>query len=189
MKKEGDWMGIYKMWNRRAIFFLLFSGIIVLSACANPEPLSTEGELNPKLETSVPFQLEGLNESEILNNTQLERPLLMMYWATWCHFCKEDMPMVESLYEEYGDRVQFAAVNLTHLDSIPSIERYVEQSGVRIPIYLDREGEVTGLFHIRSTPTTILLDQHGNEVNRRIGAIGKNNRDTLKNMLEELLEK
>lgn len=178
--------------------FILF--LLITSACASPfhEIGKNKTSSNSNLENnSSPanepasdakeFQLEGLNK-EILNSSELNKPMVMMYWATWCHFCKEELPMLNSLYEEYADRVAFAAVNLTHVDSIKSIEKYMSENKMSLPVYLDHKGDVTKLFRIISTPTTIILDREGNEFHRKVGAGGKNvEESSFRTMLDELL--
>ncbi len=112
---------------------------------------------------------------------------MLSFWATWCSYCREEMPVLESLYREYEGKDEFAAVNLTHLDSVKSVEDYAKEHELSLPIYFDNDGEVTGLFRVISTPTVVLLDSQGNEVYRKVGAGGKDNAKDFRQRLDTML--
>ena len=40
------------------------------------------------------------------------KPVVLNFWATWCYYCKEEMPDFDRAYEKYPD-VQFLMVNAT----------------------------------------------------------------------------
>jgi thioredoxin 1 len=42
---------------------------------------------------------------------QSAKPVLVDYWADWCHPCKQLSPIIEELAGEYGDRMTFAKVD------------------------------------------------------------------------------
>lgn len=173
-----------RKWKKTGMTMLLLSVVLALTACASPQKeTGTAGASAP-----VSFRLEGLN-NRTLDSSTVKKPMLLSFWATWCHFCREEMPVFESLYGEYKGKVEFAAVNLTHLDSVKSVEEYVQEHDLNLPVYLDNDGEVTELFQVVSTPTVVLLDQDGKVVYRKIGAGGKDSEEALKRQLDQILSK
>ncbi len=113
--------------------------------------------------------------------------MVLSFWATWCSYCREEMPVIELLYREYEGKIEFAAINLTHLDSVDSVKDYVKKEELRLPVYFDHDGEVTGQFRVISTPTVVLLDPQGKEVYRKVGAGGKDSEDEFRHQLDQLL--
>lgn len=168
--------------KKPGLTILLVSLVFTVTACANPQKES--GSVGGSVPAS--FRLEGLN-NRTLDSSTVKKPMLLSFWATWCHFCREEMPVFESLYREYEGRVEFAAINLTHLDSVKSVEEYVQEQDLSLPVYLDKDGEVTGQFQVVSTPTVVLLDQDGKVVYRKVGAGGKDSEKALKQQLDKIL--
>lgn len=39
------------------------------------------------------------------------KPRLINHWATWCEGCVEELPLLVSLHQEYGDSVEFIGVS------------------------------------------------------------------------------
>ena len=48
-------------------------------------------------------------EREVL---QADRPVLVDFWAPWCGPCHAITPVLQSLEDELGDRVEFVKVNV-----------------------------------------------------------------------------
>ena len=41
----------------------------------------------------------------------LEGPTIVLFWATWCPYCKSLMPHLQSVVDEYGGEVEVIALN------------------------------------------------------------------------------
>ncbi|MDR6226839.1 TlpA family protein disulfide reductase [Desmospora profundinema] len=175
--------------NWKKAKFLVMISILTLigAACSGVQTESPSVENGPKRDsTPVTFHLEGVR-NQTLDSSTVDKPMFLSFWATWCPYCREEMPVIESLYDEYEGKVEFAAVNLTHQDSVSSVEDYVKEHDLRLPVYFDKDGAVTELFQVISTPTVVLLDPQGNEVYRKIGAGGKENEKEFRQQLDEVL--
>lgn len=57
------------------------------------------------------------------------------FWATWCPPCRTEMPMMQRLSEQYGDRLLILGVNWAEERSI--VEDFAERYAIDYPILLD----------------------------------------------------
>jgi thiol-disulfide isomerase/thioredoxin len=78
--------------SRRLLGFLVLT--LLLSACGNTEPTYTLID-GSKLRFS---ELQG-------------RVVFINYWAEWCKPCRQEIPELNALQHQYGDRVQVLGVN------------------------------------------------------------------------------
>jgi thioredoxin 1 len=92
-------------------------------------------------------EITDANYAEIVQKS--EKPVMIDFWAQWCGPCRLVGPVVEELYQEYGDR---AVVGKVDVDANP---------------------EVSAKFGIRNIPTIIFL-KNGEMVDKSVGAVPKN---------------
>jgi len=90
-----------------------------------------------------------------------KKPVLLIFWATWCEVCKEKFPEVETLYQAYGDRVQFLAVNVGINDTPDDVKAFAERRGLRVPMVFDEDSEISVTFWVNMTPMNVLIDREG----------------------------
>ena len=92
------------------------------------------------------------------------------FWATWCAPCREEMPSLNELTDSIeADNLSIMVV-ATGRNSDKSIDEFFsthELSNLRS--YRDPRGTVASSLSILGLPTTIIVDQHSNEVARLIG--------------------
>ncbi len=92
-------------------------------------------------------------------------------WATWCPPCREEMPELQRFYDKYrdNDRIKFYAIN--HNESMGTIKDFLAASKYSFPVLLDLEGLGVKMLATRGIPTTVVVDQKGIVVFRKIGPV------------------
>jgi len=139
------------------------------------------GETNDSQEnkkTSAPdFTVLDYNGNEVNLSDFKGKPVVINFWATWCYYCKEEMPDFNSAYEKYPD-VEFLMINATdgYQETIESAKAYYEDEGYNFNIYFDTEMDAVNTYGITGFPTTIFVDAEGNIVT---GASGMLDLETL----------
>ncbi len=86
------------------------------------------------------------------------RPVMLLFWATWCPYCKALMPHVQSILDEYPDSGLIVYAISFKDDGDPGA--VMEQRGFNFTVLLDGE-EVANAYGIKSTPGVFLVDGAG----------------------------
>jgi len=87
-----------------------------------------------------------------------ERPQIILFWATWCPYCKALMPHLQSIRLEYGDALGLLAVSI-RADGNP--EEFIANAGYDFTLLLDGDA-VADEYQIVGTPSVIIVDTKRN---------------------------
>ena len=98
---------------------------------------------------------ENLRLSEYRGNV-----VMINFWATWCGPCRQEMPLLDDLYNRY-QRVGFSLLGVNIDDDSRRAMRMVEELGVSFPVLFDADKEVSKLYQVEAMPVTLLLDREG----------------------------
>lgn len=106
-------------------------------------------------------QTTGVSLSEMAKaSTPLEvalnsgKPTLMEFYADWCTTCQAMAPELNSLKEEFSDRVNFVMLNVDNEKWLPEILSY-RVDGIPHFVYINAKGESVGQA-IGEQPRTII---------------------------------
>lgn len=123
-----------------------------------------------------------------LSDYKGDKPVYLKFWATWCSYCKVEMPHLQSIYNQYGDDVEVLAVNVGINDSIANIEQFFNQGGFNLPVTIDQQGDLVSDYGIVGTPHHVLIDKEG-QIAYRTFLASDTLDSTVANWSEENLEK
>jgi len=116
---------------------------------------------------AIAWQGTGANGETIrFQPLALERPAVLLFWATWCPYCKALMPYVQRVYDAAGkDKLDVYAIDFKDEDGDPVAElRERKQT-----FTLVRDGDpIAALYGVKGTPGLFLVDRDGSIVYKRI---------------------
>lgn len=115
------------------------------------------------------------------------KPLVMNFWATWCPYCVEEMTDYQEIYDEYGDRVSFAFIDIADgtRDTVDGASSWLYENGFSLPAYYDTNLEAMYAYGATALPTTVIAAADGEIL--RI-APGRIDADELRETLDSLVE-
>lgn len=133
---------------------ILWRSLPTSTASEPPQPTATVGALAPE------FTLSDASGKILSLSSYKGKPVLLYFWATWCTFCREDMPELEQLRQTEGDtELVILAINL--LEKPGAVAAFGQQLGLTLPLLLDSEGTVSAIYLVRATPTYYFIDRDG----------------------------
>ncbi|MFJ6411901.1 TlpA disulfide reductase family protein [Terribacillus sp. AE2B 122] len=92
------------------------------------------------------------------------KPVIIMYWATWCDTCLSDLSELEEFHAAAGKKVSVYSINATKSErSEKQVKAFVQKSALQVPVYLDTEGTVAHQFRQVAVPFTIIVDKSGKQ--------------------------
>jgi thiol-disulfide isomerase/thioredoxin len=96
--------------------------------------------------------------------------VIINLWATWCAPCLREMPSLERLQSQLGERIAVLAVSEDRGGN-KAVEPFIDKLGLKsVKIYIDPNSEVGRAFGVRGLPTSFLIDREGKVVGRVEGA-------------------
>jgi len=134
---------------------------------------------------SYNWKLNGLN-TESLNFSEFnDKVVFINFWATWCPPCRAEMPMIQSLYNDYKDKVVFVFVTN---ENWPTVEEFFKKNNYNLPTYNSVSSPPSKFTETNSIPASYLIDQEGNILISKVGSANWNS-DKVRTLLDELLSK
>ncbi|MCU0572358.1 MAG: TlpA family protein disulfide reductase [Syntrophobacteraceae bacterium] len=112
---------------------------------------------------SIPeFTFRAFDGSQASRASVAGRPVVVIFWNTWCPNCMKELPRVNRLHEQYGPKgVAFLAVNTALNDSESRARAYWEKAGHAFQGGFDRYFEIGQAFGVFAVPTVFLVDAGG----------------------------
>ena len=94
--------------------------------------------------------------------------VLLNFWASWCVPCREEMPAMEKLYQEYKDK-NFVILAVAVKDSKPDTLNFVKEFKLTYPVALDPDAKVGQEYGAWGLPVTYLIGPKGEALARGWG--------------------
>lgn len=128
--------------------------MLLMAACnqqANTPP-------NTAFESAPAFQLNTPDGQPVSLPGASEQGVdVYLFWATWCPYCTQLMPHLQSMKDEYGDNLNIYAINISENGN--PVE-YLESNGYDFVLLLEGD-DIAKQYDVEGTPGLILVDQNG----------------------------
>ncbi|MBI4526286.1 MAG: TlpA family protein disulfide reductase [Deltaproteobacteria bacterium] len=113
--------------------------------------------------------------------------VFLNFWASWCAPCREEMPAMERLYQEFKKK-DFVVVAINVKDRRKDALDFVNELKLTYPILFDPDGKVGLLYGAWGLPTTYLIGPRGEGLARAWGPAewySPGARELIRSVLEE----
>lgn len=115
--------------------------------------------------------------------------VFLNFWATWCPPCKEELPYIQELYEEYSEMdnpdVVFLGVTFPGYgreQDADGVKKFLEENGYTFPVLMDLDASLAPEYYITAYPTTFIINSEGNVLGYIPGGMTK---EIMENVLNQ----
>ena len=150
------------------------------------------GDGAPDVLPAIDFTLKDQYGTEHTLSDYKGKTVFLNFWATWCPPCRNEMPDIQEIYEEYqaaGDDsvviLGIAAPDYGNEQSEEGIKSFLEENGYTYPVVMDHGGEMFWQYGVFSYPTTFMIDADGNVFGY---AAGQLNKDLMESIIRQTVE-
>lgn len=133
--------------------------------------------------TNYNWSFNALEGDQISFNEAEGEVVFLNFWATWCPPCVAEMPYMQNIYDDYGDKVKFYFVT----DEDPSkIHAFMNRHEYDLPIQINQFAPPEPI-EAKALPTTYVLGKNGDVHIKKTGS-AKWDSKKVRNLLDDLLE-
>lgn len=106
---------------------------------------------------------ENFNTLDIDNNGD---PIIISFWALWCHPCIKELTTIADVYEDWQDEtgVKLYAVSIDDARSTAKVGPLVNGKAWEYEVLLDPNGDFKRAMNVNMIPHTFVLDGNKNIV-------------------------
>jgi peroxiredoxin len=119
-------------------------------------------------QTPPPFTLPDLEGNEVSLSDFEGKVVVLDLWATWCPPCRQEIPFLVSLYNEYRDQgLEVIGVGLDQ-QGASVIAPFVEANDVTYTILVGGQ-DIGRSYKVSSIPMTLMIDRNGVVASKDVG--------------------
>lgn len=134
------------------------------------------------------FKLETLDGRTVSLESLRGKVIFLNVWATWCGPCREEMPSMQTLYDDFKGNKDFVMLAVNEdVKGRSVVAPYVEKNGFHFTILLDPENKISETYDMSGVPETFIIDRKGQIVAHHMGAFDWSRPD-VRDALQQLLD-
>lgn len=95
--------------------------------------------------------------------------VVLNFWASWCPPCRSEMPSMQEVYRTW-DRTKFEMLAVNIREDKVRVNTFVRQNNYTFPVLLDTNGAVATKYRVRGIPTTFIINEKGQIIDKIVGA-------------------
>jgi peroxiredoxin len=175
---------------RAALVILILSGLAAAftvgsSSCSTISSQYGLSDEAPKVGRQAPdFALPDLEGVKIRLSDLRGKPVVLNFWATWCGYCVEEMPLLQKVQDaKAGIGLVILAINSGETGA--RVKEFIQTNGYTFTVLLDRYQDVVPFYKVRGLPTTFFIDAEGVIRDIKVGAFVS--MEQIENSLEKIM--
>jgi cytochrome c biogenesis protein CcmG, thiol:disulfide interchange protein DsbE len=151
----------------QALAVALVAGLLGLLIWKVAQGSQKEAELG---KPAPDFTLGRLDRAGSLQLSSLRGKVVVVnFWASWCHPCREEAPALEAASKRFGDKAVVVGVDVR--DASGAARRFLRKYDLTYPAVHDNRDLTWPKYGLTGLPETFFLDRRGRVVQHVISQV------------------
>ncbi|MFQ5646718.1 MAG: TlpA disulfide reductase family protein [bacterium] len=180
---------------KNKIFSSIFLGLLIsaIAGCGKGEDKTVTPPVRPKIAVSarlgdaprVPqFRLNDLDGNPFDSDQLNGKVRVINFWATWCIYCKIEIPDLNRLYDRYNSQgLEIVGISLDQ-NGPGTVKRFMQSHPIEYKVLMGNQQVSQSFGGIVGLPTTFIVDRNGEVVRSFPGFVKV---DIIENIVRTLL--
>lgn len=182
------------IWSAAAVLVVI--AIIVTSRNRLSNNLNQPATASALIQTSIDlistgarqkagdFTLTDLNGNSVSLKDFRGKDVYINFWATWCPWCKKELPDLEKISQEYKDK-NLIVLAIDIGEDKTTVGNYIKENNYDFNVLLDSSSNISQQYGVSSIPVSIFIDKGGNIAQKNVGAMTE---DQMKSVIDKMLQ-
>ena len=101
------------------------------------------------------------SQTVALSDYNGKKNVLLVFWATWCPSCRQEIPRVNDLFEKFASSERLEILGINHKEKSEEISDFISENGIKYTVLLDANGHVADQYRLDGIPVIILISKTG----------------------------
>jgi thiol-disulfide isomerase/thioredoxin len=86
--------------------------------------------------------------------------VLVNFWATWCPYCRHEMPAMQEFYRDY-EKKGFEIIAFSTDDEAGKVRDFLRENGYTFPAAMAGDDQRRAFGDVSQLPTSFIIDRDG----------------------------
>lgn len=149
--------------NHRAVIMavILFLGLAVLIFSISDNQ-TTKKDIKAVAGLEAPALSLDDTAGKRLNENDLKGTVSFInFWASWCKPCRDEMPSIQALYNQFRDDKRVRFIMVLYKDDVEKAMKYLKENNFDLPVFIDINAKTASNYGITGVPETYLVGKKG----------------------------
>ena len=131
-----------------------------IAALAAALAIAVPALAGPEGGPAPPFTLAARGGHDVTLAQYHGQVVMINFWASWCGPCRQEMPLLESIYKKYN-KLGFTLLGVNVEPDSKAADDWLRDTPVSFPILYDKDSKVSKLYDVAGMPSTVIIDRSG----------------------------
>lgn len=148
------------------------AALALAAAIVAPRVLPAQPQIGIPVGAAAPGAVVNTLDGKPVNLSQYigKKPVMLVFWATWCTNCKHLEPQLLSLVKQYSPRVSFIDVAVSVNQSPERVRLYAQKYHYTQHVFYDTDGHAVDAYNVPATSYVVVIDKAGKVVYTGLGS-------------------